>query len=248
MLSACAEETPLAPTTTQITMSMDDTDDIDDMDDTDDMDHEDDMGHEHDEDGREWEGPLPILELRIDEGPDGPTAVLDASGFSFIDPSTDEHFPGLGHTHVFVDGRLLEMSYDAAVQLGDLEPGMHHVEVTLASGDHADYLVDGEVLGASAMIEIAGEVQAADLLIPVAFAGGAVDIADDRFEIARHGLVEITISSSIADEVHVHGYNLVHDVEAGVSSTLRFTADIPGVFEIELEESGHILFELTVTP
>ena len=235
LVTACAEESPQAPTTTPITMTMDD------------MEHMED-GHEHDEAGREWEGAPPVISLRIDEGPNGPTAMLEASGFAFIDPSRDEHVPGFGHTHVFVDGRLFEMSYDAAVPLGDLDPGTHHVEVRLASGDHADFLVGGEVLSASAMIEIAGEIQAADLSIPVGFAGGVVDVADDRFEVTRHGLVEITVTTDITDEVHVHGYNLTHDVEAGTSTTFRFTADIPGVFEIELEESGHPLFELTVTP
>ena len=242
-LSGCAEEAPLATTTTGIVMTMDDTDDADDMDD---MEHTED-GHEHSEDGREWEGTPPVLELRIDDGPDGPIAVLEASGFSFIDPSTDEHVPGLGHTHVFVDGQLQEMSYNAAVPLGELAPGSHHIEVTLASGDHADFLIDGEVLGASTMFEVAGDVAAADLLVSVDFTGGAVEVPDDRFEVARHGFVEITITSDVADEVHVHGYNLTRAFDAG-TTTVRFTAGIPGVFEVELEDSGHALFELTVTP
>jgi len=233
ILTACAEETPLAPTTTQIAMSMDGMDAAG---------HD----HEHTGEGRQWEGAPPVLELRVDEGPDGPIAVLDASGFSFGDPTKEEYVPGFGHTHVFIDGRLLEMSYEAAVPLGELEPGTHHIEVTLASGDHADYVIDGEVVGASAMVEVAGEVRSADLSISVGYAGGAVQIAEDRFEVARHGIVELTISSDVAEEVHVHGYDIARALEAGVGTTLRFTADIPGVFEVELEHSGQPLFELTV--
>ena len=233
VVSACAEGSPVP--TTVITMNMDGT-----------SEGENGHDHEHDDSGRDWKGPPPVLELRIDEWPDGHVAVLDASGFSFGDPATEEYVPGVGHTHVYVDGRLLEMSYQAAVPLGELAPGKHYVEVTLAAGDHADYVMDGKVLGAAAVVEVAGEVQPADLAISVDFADGVAEISEDRFEVARHGIVEIAITSDVADEVHVHGYDIRQAVAAGDSTTLRFTADIPGVFEVELEESGHPLFELTV--
>lgn len=203
--------------------------------------------HEHDEgDHREWEGAPPLLELRVDEGPNGFVAVLEADGFEFVDPTTEEHVPGLGHTHVFIDGRLHQMAYRAEVPLGDLEPGSHRIEVTLAAADHADYLLDGEPLGAMAMVEVAGEIAEPDLSITVGYANGNVDIADDRFEVARHDIVEIVVTSDVAEEIHVHGYNIRHDVAAGSTDPLRFTADVRGVFEVELEHSRNSLFLLTV--
>ena len=48
------------------------------------------------------------------------------------------------------------------------------------------------------------------------------------------------------DEVHVHGYDLYLDLEAGEPAELRFTADIPGVFEAELHHSGIVLAELQI--
>lgn len=54
------------------------------------------------------------------------------------------------------------------------------------------------------------------------------------------------MKTDAADSVHVHGYDLLLDLEAGSSETLRFKADIPGVFEIELEENGLLLFQLQV--
>ena len=202
--------------------------------------------HDHDENAKEWEGTPPTLELRVDEGPDGLVAVLEADGFAFTDPSNEMHVPGLGHTHVFVDGTLWQMAYRSDVPLGALEPGPHHVEVTLATGDHADYIVDGEILGVATMVTVAGEVEPAALAISIGFAGGLVDIADDRYAVARHGIVEIAITSDVAEEVHVHGYNIRRAIEAGVTTTMRFPADIPGVFEVELEDSRVPLFELTV--
>lgn len=243
IFTGCAEESPQAPTATPTTMAMTDSDASAGMDE---MDHMHEGDHEHDGTGREWEGTPPALELRVDEGPDGLVAVLEADGFTFTDPSNEEHVPGFGHTHVYVDGRLEMMSYDAAAPLGELDPGTHHIEVTLASGDHADYLVDGETLGVATMVEVAGEVEPAALAISIGLSGGTVDVADDRYEVARHGIVELTVMSDIAEEVHVHGYDIRRTIEAGVTTTMRFPADIPGVFEVELEDSGLPLFELIV--
>ena len=41
-------------------------------------------------------------------------------------------------------------------------------------------------------------------------------------------------------------YDLLADVTPGSPSEIRFTADVPGVFEVELEDSGTFLFEIAV--
>jgi hypothetical protein len=46
--------------------------------------------------------------------------------------------------------------------------------------------------------------------------------------------------------VHVHGYDLTVDTVPGQPVTVEFTADIPGVFEVELEESKLPLTRLQV--
>jgi len=51
----------------------------------------------------------------------------------------------------------------------------------------------------------------------------------------------------VADEVHVHGYDMTVDVTPGAEETLEFPADIPGIFEVELEDAGTLLFELEVS-
>ena len=60
--------------------------------------------------------------------------------------------------------------------------------------------------------------------------------------------VVITVTSDVADEVHVHGYDLMADVAPGAPATIRFTADAPGRFEIELENTGVQIAELEVRP
>ena len=51
----------------------------------------------------------------------------------------------------------------------------------------------------------------------------------------------------VADEVHFHGYDLSQDVKAGGTAQIPFHATIPGRFEIELENTGVQLAELTVS-
>jgi len=70
----------------------------------------------------------------------------------------------------------------------------------------------------------------------------------DRFELSPGAEFEITIFSSIAEEIHVHGYDLFYDLEAGGATLVTFHADIPGIFEAELEGLGRPLFELEVAP
>ena len=69
-----------------------------------------------------------------------------------------------------------------------------------------------------------------------------------RDSVARGRIVVITVTSDVADHFHVHGYDLMADVAPGAPATIRFTADAPGRFEIELEDSGVQIAELEVRP
>jgi hypothetical protein len=58
--------------------------------------------------------------------------------------------------------------------------------------------------------------------------------------------VAIVVHSDVADEVHVHGYDLHKDVKAGGTVRIQFAANITGVFEAELEGRKLQIVELTV--
>lgn len=60
--------------------------------------------------------------------------------------------------------------------------------------------------------------------------------------------VRFKVDSDVADEVHVHGYDLMKDVAAGGSVSFSFPAEIEGIFEVELEEHGEQIAELRVNP
>jgi hypothetical protein len=78
------------------------------------------------------------------------------------------------------------------------------------------------------------------------YAGGQVTGTSGREEVTLGEPVVLRISSDVAEEVHVHGYDLEAAVPAGGSVDVPVAADIPGVFEVELHESGKVLFQLRV--
>lgn len=60
--------------------------------------------------------------------------------------------------------------------------------------------------------------------------------------------VRFDVRSDVADEVHVHGYDLTDEVPAGGSVGFAFPADLEGIFEVELEERAEQIAELRVEP
>jgi hypothetical protein len=81
--------------------------------------------------------------------------------------------------------------------------------------------------------------------IEVGYAGGSIT-GGGRRSAALGQAVIIKVTSDIADEVHLHGYDKKADAAPGTVATITFVADKPGIFEVELEKKGLKLFELEV--
>jgi hypothetical protein len=77
--------------------------------------------------------------------------------------------------------------------------------------------------------------------------GGKPEGGIVRPTVERGQRVVLVVHSDTADEVHLHGYDLSVDVAAGGTARLPFVADTPGRFEVELENLGVQLAEITVT-
>jgi hypothetical protein len=60
--------------------------------------------------------------------------------------------------------------------------------------------------------------------------------------------VAIVVKSDVADEIHLHGYDISRDVAAGGTARIAFRATLPGRFEVELENRGVQIADLTVQP
>ena len=93
----------------------------------------------------------------------------------------------------------------------------------------------------------------AALDIAITVAGESIEVrvegvpATGRVEIGVGVEVRLIVTADVDDEVHVHGYEVTADVSPASPATIEFVADIPGIFEVELESSRHLLVELQVS-
>jgi heme/copper-type cytochrome/quinol oxidase subunit 2 len=83
--------------------------------------------------------------------------------------------------------------------------------------------------------------------VGIAVTGTKVETAERRVKVPLDGKVRLQVTADRADEVHLHGYDRKVDISPGKPAVLEFTADVPGVFEVELEEAGLKLVELQVS-
>jgi plastocyanin len=87
---------------------------------------------------------------------------------------------------------------------------------------------------------------AATQRIEVSIAKGKISGATGRVKVAQGTSVTLVVTSDVADEVHLHGYDIEKELEPGKPTTLQFTATLPGVFEVELHKANVVLVHLQV--
>jgi hypothetical protein len=83
-------------------------------------------------------------------------------------------------------------------------------------------------------------------LIEVTYAGGQVAGGVQRTPVRLGEKVRLRVSSDVADEVHVHTYDVKVAVAAGQTAELDLIASIPGRHEVELEKKHKQLLVLEV--
>jgi hypothetical protein len=69
-----------------------------------------------------------------------------------------------------------------------------------------------------------------------------------KLEFDKGDQIRFKVVSDTADEIHVHGYDLMKDVPKGGSVTFSFKGSIDGRFVVELEGRGEQIAELDVQP
>jgi ABC-type phosphate transport system substrate-binding protein len=85
----------------------------------------------------------------------------------------------------------------------------------------------------------------ANPVFEITYTGGRLT-GGGRKQVKRGQQVTLRVTSDVADEVHVHGFDKKLDLVAGQPGELTFTADASGVFEVELEKKHLQLIELEV--
>ena len=68
-----------------------------------------------------------------------------------------------------------------------------------------------------------------------------------RVQVDLGSVVAVMVTSDTGEEVHVHGYDILRAVSDGHPAHFAFTAEIPGVFEVEFEGSGRLLLQLEIS-
>ena len=217
---------------------------------------------------------VPSVDLAVFEDPkSGWNLQVSVENFTLApENASTEHVDGEGHMHIYVDGEKLTRLYGEWWHLSALTEGDHEVMVELSANDHRAYTVGGEPIAATATISVSADQASdpadmghshddmdmddmdmdagadidADTVIEIGFAGGEVTVIDDRISVERDTTVALVITSDVAEHVHVHGFDLFADVGAGETATLVFEADVPGVFEVEFEDSFTFITELEV--
>lgn len=70
-----------------------------------------------------------------------------------------------------------------------------------------------------------------------------------RLEYNQGEPIRFKVEGDQAEEIHLHGYDLMEDIpQGGGSVEFDFPAEIEGIFEAELEEGGVQILELRVNP
>ena len=187
------------------------------------------------------------------------------------------HVDGEGHMHLYIDGRKVARLYGTWYQLPALDAGTHEIRVDLRTNDHALLTVGGMGVDAMALLEVSQEeatalqdqghthgttgghamsgdpasvevdVTDADQTLTLKIASGQPVDGPRRVRVDLGSVVAVVVTSDATGEIHVHGYDILQPVAEGHPAQFAFVADIPGVFEVELEGSGQLLLQLEVS-
>jgi hypothetical protein len=84
--------------------------------------------------------------------------------------------------------------------------------------------------------------------VPIVIRGGRPVGGIRRVTVAKNRVVLLVVRADVSDHVHLHGYDVMRDVAPGAPAQLRFRATIPGRFEVELEDRGLQIADITVKP
>ena len=84
-------------------------------------------------------------------------------------------------------------------------------------------------------------------MISITIRGGQATGDTGRVTVPLGTPVTLSVTSDVADEISVHGYDRKAKIPAGGTISVSFTTNAPGVFDVELEESNLQLLQLHVT-
>ncbi|MFI8816702.1 MULTISPECIES: hypothetical protein [unclassified Streptomyces] len=209
--------------------------------------------------------PEVALSVRPDSE-DGWNVHVSVRNFRFTPDSVGgAALAGRGHVRLFLDGRPLARLYGPWYHLpGALARSTtgegRSLTARLYADDHTAWAVAAEPIqttaplapGTSATSGTTGSPAhpsprpAADRTLDITVSHGEVSPAPGRTEVRKGERIALRVRTDRADTLHVHGYDKAAELPAGRTTTLTFTADRTGLFEVETHESDLLLTQLVV--
>jgi Cu-Zn family superoxide dismutase len=197
--------------------------------------------------------------------PGGPHHKFDPNGSD--EPPNEIHFSftsnaeGSGSAEASNDQRIPDGDAGSIV-VHEAEPEEDGEAMEHEGHSHSDKVACAELEGGAASEEAAADGDAMEHEggegDAMKHEGGGAETIVVRDGEPVGGVAELTygageqvrfkVSSDVADEVHVHGYDLSKDVDAGGTVSFSFPAEFEGIFEVELEERAEQIAELRVNP
>lgn len=117
-----------------------------------------------------------------------------------------------------------------------------------SSEQAASSTVPSPVLASDQPTRVASAVPSdtAQQTIALTVAGGAVTGRTGPVTVGLGTRLRITVTADVADEIHVHVYDLRQPISADSPASIEFVADKAGQIDVELEKAGLALTRLVV--
>ena len=147
-------------------------------------------------------------------------------------------------------GRFLIGSVSALIVAGCGGTGastMGPVETTTTSTTTATTATTSAGTGATTTSGTTTTSAATELFL-IKIEDGAKTDGLDTISVRVGETVRFEVEADVADEVHLHGYDLTWETIPGEAVLVEFIADATGIFEVELEGSGLPIVDIEVTP
>ena len=235
------------------------------------------MGHEHAEAREAQQPRPSVTVELVDDPAGGWSLHAVPSNFRLApENASGDHVDGEGHMHLYINGDKVARVYETWYQMPPLPAGTHDITVALQTNDHAPVTADGIEVAGTITLEVSGDeatmpagsgdqgeeaghamagtptpydsdTSDAARTITVEVVDGGPAGGVQRLAVDLGSVVALMVTSDVAEEVHVHGYDILRAVSAGHPAHFAFTAEIPGVFEVEFEGSGRLLLLLEIS-
>lgn len=103
--------------------------------------------------------PVPTITIELAEDANsGWNLHVITENFAFApERAGTEHYPGEGHAHIYVNGKMLARMYGQWFHVPQLGPGRHQIMVTLNSNDHNAYTINGQIISDTAVVTVEAE-------------------------------------------------------------------------------------------